>query len=98
MRVQLLGEIGYPPWPTEVRDLYDLWALANIGGLDAEAAGLWVRLGPTGIPPTPRMFTAAPDAASWHAQMAGQTRLTVTAEEALKIVGRAWTTAVDSSP
>lgn len=127
LRVQLLDPTGYPPWPTEVRqlhqryrdappaglqvptraafaaskavawydraaprDLFDLWALAAIEALDEEAAALWVRLGPTGRPLDPEMFASAPDAASWRTQLSGQTRLSVTADEALTAVRRAW--------
>jgi len=130
VRVQLLGSTGYPPWPTEVRDLhqrysdapparlrvftraafaaskavawydraaprdlYDLWALAGIGALDAEALDLWMRLGPTGRAPTSDMFATAPVEASWRAQLAGQTRLTVTPDEALDVVRSAWAAA-----
>jgi predicted nucleotidyltransferase component of viral defense system len=73
------------------RDLYDLWALAGIGALDAEAAQLWRRFGPTGRPPAGALSGPAPTEASWRAQLAGQTRLTVTADQALAVVRRAWT-------
>lgn len=45
VKVQLLKSDGYPPWPTEVRsldqrDLWDLWALAGVGAIDADAAAV----------------------------------------------------------
>jgi hypothetical protein len=40
------------------------------------------------------MFDKAPSEAAWEAQLAGQTRLVVTAGEALKAVRRAWSRAL----
>jgi hypothetical protein len=77
------------------RDLYDLWALANIGALDAESAVLFTRHGPINKPPQPWMFTKAPTPAEWHAQLASQTRLSVSADEALQVVRAAWSTAMN---
>jgi hypothetical protein len=127
IKIQLLRNVGYQPWPTEVcqieqryqdapsatlrvptlpafvgwktaawldrqapRDLYDLWALARIGALTGEAAALFARYGPTNEAPRPWMFRTPPPAAQWHAQLAAQTRLTVTAEEAINVVRSAW--------
>lgn len=78
------------------RDLYDLWGLAGIGALDAEAADLFVRLGPTGRPPASWMFDRPPSPADWRAQLGGQTRIAVSAGEALDVVREAWTQAVAS--
>lgn len=36
------------------------------------------------------MFTSAPTEERWQAQLAGQTRLTVSAAEALHVVADAW--------
>ncbi|KAA1431435.1 nucleotidyl transferase AbiEii/AbiGii toxin family protein [Mycolicibacter arupensis] len=72
------------------RDLWDLWALSGLGAIDADAAALFRRHGPTNKNPEPHMFTRAPADAQWHAQLAGQTRLSVSATEALKIVREAW--------
>jgi len=82
------------------RDLYDLWALTKIGALNAESAALFARHGPTGSPPRSWMFEHAPSPSEWAAQLAEQTRLTVTAEEALNVVRTAWAAAVgeDWSP
>lgn len=75
------------------RDLWDLWALAELGAIDAAAAGLYRSHGPTGRPPSPELFDRAPTEAEWLAQLAGQTRLTVTARTALEVVRTAWRTA-----
>jgi hypothetical protein len=76
------------------RDLYDLWALDKVGALTAESAALFAIHGPTCSPPRSWMFKGAPSAAEWQAQLAGQTRLTVTAAEALEAVRSAWAAAV----
>jgi hypothetical protein len=41
------------------------------------------------------MFDAAPSEAQWVAQLAGQTRLTITAKEAFITVKNAWERVVD---
>jgi hypothetical protein len=41
------------------RDPWDLWALSGHGAIDAEAAGLFRRYGPTNKNPAPHMFTSA---------------------------------------
>ena len=76
------------------RDLYDLWALDKVGALTAESAALFATHGPTSSSPRSWMFKGAPSAAEWQAQLAGQTRLTVTAAEALEAVRSAWAAAV----
>jgi len=78
------------------RDLYDLWALAEQGSLTSEAAELFARCGPTGRPPRSFMFRKAPTAQAWESQLAGQTRLRVTADKALEVVRSAWEAAVGS--
>jgi hypothetical protein len=75
------------------RDLYDLWALANVGALNAESAALFAQHGPINKPPQPWMFTKAPAPAEWQAQLASQTRLHVSAGEALHLVREAWAAA-----
>lgn len=76
------------------RDLWDLWALSRVGAIDADAAALFRRYGPTNRSPTLRMFDRAPTDAEWKAQLAGQTRLTVSADKALAEVREAWRQAV----
>ena len=132
VRVQLLSQAGYPPWPTASqelvqrysdarpanlrvptraafaawktsawvdraasRDLFDLWSLARIGGIDDEAAALFARYGPTNRPPSKHVFSVAPDEAAWRRDLGSQTRLTVTADEALTVVREAWRSAAD---
>ncbi len=72
------------------RDLFDLWSLAQAGLIDHNAADLYRRFGPTNKPPSANLFTTAPDQASWIRELAAQTRLVVTAEEALGTVRKAW--------
>jgi hypothetical protein len=40
------------------------------------------------------VFTAPPSDAEWQAQLAGQTRITVSAQEALKAAWAAWRQAI----
>lgn len=72
------------------RDLWDLWALSGLGAIDASVEELYRRYGPTNQPPAPHDFTKAPTEAEWQNQLAGQTRLTVTARDALRAVRDAW--------
>jgi hypothetical protein len=72
------------------RDLYDLWGLARQGALDADAADVFTRFGPTGRPPAPWMFNRAPTTEEWQVQLGGQTRIAVGPTEALTAVQRAW--------
>ena len=76
------------------RDLWDLWALSRVGAIDADAAVLFRRYGPTNKAPAQHMFDRAPTDAEWRAQLAGQTRLNVSAAEALVAVREAWRQAV----
>lgn len=72
------------------RDLFDLCGLARLGAMTKEAADLFARLGPTGHDPTPWMFDHAPSADEWFAELAGQTHLELTPEEARAVVLTAW--------
>jgi hypothetical protein len=72
------------------RDLYDLWAMSRLGMLDSAAADLFARLGPTGGPPRGFMFATAPPAPAWEAALAAQTRLEISAADALAVVRAAW--------
>jgi predicted nucleotidyltransferase component of viral defense system len=72
------------------RDLWDLWALARIGAIDAAALELYRRFGPTNQPPGDFVFETPPSDAAWRSQLAGQTRLTVDAADALAVVREAW--------
>lgn len=75
------------------RDLYDLWALGRQGGIDAEAAQAFARWGSTGAAPQRWMFDVPPSQQAWEAELAAQTRLQVTAEQALVEVQKSWATA-----
>ena len=76
------------------RDLWDLWALSRIGAIDAAAGQLYRRFGPTNRLPGDYLFGAAPSEAEWRTQLAGQTRLTVDAADALAVVRETWARAV----
>jgi hypothetical protein len=78
------------------RDLWDLWALSELGAIDQQAAGLYQRHGPTNRPPSARPFTKASTDAEWQAQLAGQTRITVSAHQALMAVREAWRAVVET--
>lgn len=73
------------------RDLWDLWALSNIGAVDTAAADLYRKFGPTNQLPAPWQFSDPPTEAQWVSQLSNQTRLTITSSEAAQVVGRAWT-------
>lgn len=77
------------------RDLWDLWALSGIGAIDSAAAALYRRYGPTNRFPSPQLFDRAPGEDDWNTQLAGQTRLVVTAETALAAVRGAWARVVE---
>ncbi|WP_342217374.1 nucleotidyl transferase AbiEii/AbiGii toxin family protein [Nocardia farcinica] len=72
------------------RDLWDLWALAEIDGIDHAAAELYRRYGPTNKLPGPHDFDRPPTDSAWRSQLAGQTRLDISASEALRKVREAW--------
>jgi hypothetical protein len=127
VRIQLLGQTGYPPWPVQQRplvqrysdapsatlavptppafaawktvawsdraaprDLFDLWTLASIDAIDSEAATLFARHGPTNKPPNKSFFVRPPDEAVWRRDVSSQTRLQVSAADALAVVRQAW--------
>jgi hypothetical protein len=127
VRIQLLGQTGYPPWPVQPRplvqrysdaqsatlvvparsafaawktvawhdraaprDLFDLWSLAGIGAIDSEAAELFAKHGPTNKPPSQSFFVNSPDEAVWRRDLSSQTRLQVSAADALAVVRQAW--------
>lgn len=72
------------------RDLWDLWALSTIGAINDAAAELYRRFGPTNRPPGSYLFDQAPSEAEWRSQLAAQTRLTISAADALDAVRDAW--------
>ena len=79
------------------RDLWDLWALSQLGAIDAMAERLYRRYGPTNKPPAPHDFTKPPTQADWENQLAGQTRLTVSPRHALTAAHDAWAQVIAAS-
>ncbi|QDP97348.1 nucleotidyl transferase AbiEii/AbiGii toxin family protein [Microlunatus elymi] len=76
------------------RDLYDLWALAETGAIDAEATKLYRRHGPTtGNPADLFSINSAPTDRAWEAALAHQCRIRVGPDEAMRVVRTAWTEA-----
>ncbi|MBC9226321.1 nucleotidyl transferase AbiEii/AbiGii toxin family protein [Aeromicrobium sp. 636] len=74
------------------RDLYDLWALAQRGAVTTEAVDLFVKHGPTGLVPTPRMFETAPTEDAWETALGHQCVIKAGPDEALAVVRDAWLT------
>lgn len=72
------------------RDLYDLWAMSERGLIDADALGVFTRCGPQGRQPAGWVFKDAPDETAWRRALGHQTRLRVSAAEALDSVREAW--------
>ena len=72
------------------RDLYDLWAMGERGLIDAGALEVFVRRGPHARPPASWVFETAPDETVWRGALGHQTRLRVTAAQALESVREAW--------
>lgn len=77
------------------RDLWDLWALAERGHVDREAAHLYARLGPTNRAPNPEDYSTPPGQVRWDRDLGAQIRLTVTAAEAAEVVAEAWRQVID---
>lgn len=76
-----------------LRDLYDLWALGERDLIDAAAVQVFVRNGPHGSPPAGWVFDEPLDEVAWRRALGHQTRLRVTAAEALAAVRDAWRSA-----
>lgn len=74
------------------RDLYDLWLLAGQGAFGPEAGELFRKFGPTNRLPHAGQFAQAPDEETWRRSLSGQTRLRISAAEALSVVRLAWDT------
>ena len=70
------------------RDLYDLWALAAAGKIDAEAGRVFGRYGPY-TSASSVSFTRLPTDAEWHRALAHQCKPVVTAGRAAAIVQEA---------
>ncbi|SDH14656.1 Nucleotidyl transferase AbiEii toxin, Type IV TA system [Klenkia brasiliensis] len=76
------------------RDLYDLWGLGRAGHIDAEAALLFRKHGPTAGPVQPWMFDRAPGRTDWTTALSHQGRIEVGPEEARDQVRAWWNDAV----
>jgi predicted nucleotidyltransferase component of viral defense system len=74
------------------RDLYDLWGLASLGALTAEAAAWLRRI--TGGTVAPYEFTSLPSALDWDVQLAHQTKTLPSARECLAAVREAYAAAL----
>lgn len=72
----------------KARDLYDLWGLALLGALTADAAA-WV-LQITGVTVAPHGFKSLPSSLDWEVQLAHQTITLPTAQECLTVVREAY--------
>ena len=72
------------------RDLYDLWALGNLGLINAEALDLFKRFGPTGKSPTPSMFADLPSEPRWENLLSHQRRTKIGPAEAAASVESWW--------
>lgn len=89
--------VAEPRWPGRLADedaqsraALFRGLLAAEGAMDDEAAQLYARFGPTGTVPASHIFRDAPAETSWHRELANQTRLTITAAQALQHVRAAW--------
>jgi predicted nucleotidyltransferase component of viral defense system len=71
------------------RDLYDLWAMSERGLIGPTAVREFIAHGPFGQAPPGWVFNDAPDEDVWVRGLGHQTRLHVTAQEALTAVREA---------
>jgi hypothetical protein len=69
------------------RDLYDLWALALLGAVDAEAVAVFTAA--VGYRPSPSSFDRWPDPEQWRVELAHQTAVLPEPEEAAAVVREA---------
>jgi predicted nucleotidyltransferase component of viral defense system len=79
------------------RDLYDLWGLSHVGAMTHDAAQLFARFGGAATVPRRWMFDDAPAEREWEAQLAAQTKIAITAADALAEVRRAWSSVSDTT-
>jgi predicted nucleotidyltransferase component of viral defense system len=96
-RLRVPTRAAFAAWKTATwadrrapRDLWDLYALAGLGGIDRDAFDLYRKHGPTNRPPSPDLFHEPPREEAWRAALAGQMRLSITAAQALADVRTAW--------
>jgi len=90
--------LSFAAWKTEAwieraasRDLYDLWSLSKLGAINSGSARLFARYGSTGAPPSAQLLNRnQPTESAWRRDLANQTQIDVTAEDALSAVITAW--------
>lgn len=73
------------------RDLWDLWAMTEAGLIGSAAIAVFARFGPLNVPPPASLLRSGPDEVRWRRDLAHQTRLDVSAADALAVVRTAWT-------
>jgi predicted nucleotidyltransferase component of viral defense system len=72
------------------RDLFDLAALAQANLIGPGAVSIFARHGPTSRPLPSSVFDLEVDEANWQRSLGHQTRLQLTAHEALAVLRTAW--------
>ena len=75
------------------RDLYDLWAMTERGLIGPSALRVFIAHGPFGQPPSAWVFDRVLDEGMWTRALGHQTRLHVSAQEAMTVVRKAWSRA-----
>ncbi len=76
------------------RDLYDLWAMSERHLIGPSALLAFTAHGPFGTPPAAWVFERPLDEGEWRRALGHQTKLRVTARQAIDAVGQAWADAV----
>ena len=72
------------------RDLYDLWAMSERSLIGPSALRVFKAHGPFGTPPTAWVFDRSLDEGEWIRALGHQTKLHVSAREAIAAVRQAW--------
>ena len=72
------------------RDLYDLWAMSERNLIGPSALRAFTDHGPFGTPPTAWVFEHTLDEGEWMRALGHQTKLHVTARQAIDVVRQAW--------
>ena len=75
------------------RDLYDLWAMSERELIGPAALQVFIAHGPFGKPPPAWAFGQDLDGGEWTHALGHQTRLRVSAREAMAAVRQAWLSA-----
>ncbi|MEP6745223.1 MAG: nucleotidyl transferase AbiEii/AbiGii toxin family protein [Gemmatimonadota bacterium] len=72
------------------RDLYDLWAMSVRGLIGPSPVQVFIAHGPFGQPPAAWVFARPLDEGAWTRALGHQTRLRVSAREAMTAAHEAW--------